>query len=163
MFKRKIGFLFNVFSMITSCMVIVVAFFTTVVNPTERIEAVTLWQIVAVAGVITLLSLIYPWDRSMGKAEIAVRTGIHYAAVNVIVMASGIMFHWYNPKEILSIFAMLVSIAVIFAVVSGISWRKSAKDAKQMNERLQKYVKAAEEIQAAGSEPERADERADKE
>lgn len=141
MFRRKMEFLFHIFCMITSCMVVTVALFTTVVNPTERILSATLWQIVAVAGVITAISLIYPWDRPMGKKETAVRTGIHYALVNVVVLVSGQIFDWYNVKSAVSVIAMLVSIAAIFAIVSGISWSKSAKDAKQMNERLRGYTK----------------------
>ena len=34
---------------------------------------------------------------------------------------------------------MLIAIAVIFAIVSLISWSLSAKDAKKMNEQLEKY------------------------
>ncbi len=143
MCRRKIEFLFHIFSMITSCMVIAVALFTTVINPTERILSTTLWQIVAVAAVLTVPSLIYPWDRSMGKTEIAVRTVIHYVLVNVIVLVSGRMFDWYSAEDALSVAAMLVTIAVIFAIVSGISWSKSARDAKRMNERLKGYAKKA--------------------
>lgn len=58
MLRRKISFLINVFSMITSCMVIAVALFVTVLNPTERIEAVILWQIPAVAALLSATTLI---------------------------------------------------------------------------------------------------------
>ncbi|MDE6641578.1 MAG: DUF3021 domain-containing protein [Acetatifactor sp.] len=141
MFRRKMSFLINIFSMVTSCMVITVAVFTTIINPIERIEAVILWQIPAVSGVITFVSLIYPWDRPMGKLEIVVRTVAHYVLVNMIVLGAGVMFDWYNPKSVGGVISMMVSIAVIFALVSGISWTRSAKDAKKMNEKLKEYMK----------------------
>lgn len=137
MLKRKLVFLIDVFCMVTTCMVLAVAVFTTIVNPLDRMEAAILWQIPAVAAPISLLTLIYPWDRPMGKWECSVRKVIHYVLVNGIVLGAGILFDWYDPKQLGSVIAMLASIAAIFLVVSGISWRKSARDARRMNERLQ--------------------------
>lgn len=137
MLKRKLLFLVDVFCMVTTCMVFAVAVFTTIVNPLDRMEAAILWQIPAVAALISLLTLIYPWGRPMGKWECLVRKVIHYVLVNGIVLAAGIFFDWYDPGQFGSVTAMLASIAVIFLVVSGISWRKSAMDARRMNEKLQ--------------------------
>lgn len=120
-------------------MVITVAVFTSLINPMERIEAVILWQIPVVSAVLTLVSLIYPWDRPMGKLEIAVRTAVHYVLINMIVLGAGVVFDWYNPKSWRSVVAMLVSIALIFVLVDCISWKRSARDAKRMNENLRKY------------------------
>lgn len=141
MFKRKMSFLVNIFSMVTSCMVIAVAVFTNMINPIERIEAAILWQIPAVSGVITFVSLIYPWDRPIGKPEIVVRTAVHYVLVNMIVLGAGVAFDWYNPKSVVSVISMMVTIAIIFVVVSCVSWTRSARDAKKMNEKLKEYMK----------------------
>lgn len=141
MFRRKLRFLTDVFCMITSCMVIAVAVFTTVLNPVERIEAAILWQIPMVSAVITLVSLIYPWGRPMGRLETVIRKGVHYGAVNLIVLGAGVLFDWYDPKNLHSVIAMAVSIAIIFILVSGISWRRSARDARKMNERLAEVKK----------------------
>ncbi|MCM1191173.1 MAG: DUF3021 domain-containing protein [Butyrivibrio sp.] len=143
MFRRKMKFLADVFSMITSCIVIAVAVFTTVINPIERIQSVILWQIPAASLVLTLVSLIYPWDRPMGKLEIVLRTAVHYVLINLIVLGAGVIFDWYDPTNWRNVIAMLVSIAVIFALVDGISWRRSAREAREMNEKLKEYVKIA--------------------
>lgn len=127
--------------MVTSCMVIAVAFFTTVINPVDKVSTVTFWQIPAAAVPITLVTLIYPWDRPLGKREMAVRTVIHYVLINVIVLGAGIVFEWYDPKNVRNVISMVASIVIIYAVVYGISWGRSARDAKQMNERLKEYVK----------------------
>lgn len=39
---------------------------------------------------------------------------------------------------------MLLTIAVIFMIVSVISWTKSAEDARRMNERLKEYRQKGE-------------------
>ena len=141
MFRRKMRFLIDLFCMVTTCVVIAVAVFTGIINPIERIEAVILWQIPAVSAVITLTTLIYPWDTSLGKKEIAVRTVVHYMLVNMIVLGAGAVFDWYAPGNVGSVIAMVVAIAVIYALVSGLSWRHSARDAKRMNEKLKEYMK----------------------
>ncbi|MDE5591233.1 MAG: DUF3021 domain-containing protein, partial [Acetatifactor sp.] len=47
----------------------------------------------------------------------------------------------YNPKSVVSVVAMMVTIAIIFVVVSCVSWTRSARDAKKMNEKLKEYMK----------------------
>jgi len=141
MFRRKMRYLIDIFSMVTTCMVIAVAVFTSIINPIERIEAVILWQIPAVSAAIALTTLIYPWDIYLGKRKIAVRTAVHYILVNAIVLGTGVLFGWFDPRDIRSDIAMVVTIAVIYAIVSGISWTRSARDAKKMNEKLKEYMK----------------------
>lgn len=141
---RKIRFLIQIFSMVLTGVVIAVALFTTVINPTDTVETELFWQMLLVSALCTLVSLIYPWDREMSKTEVIGRTMIHYILVNGIVLGGGAFFHWYNPSEIRNIIPMLLIIALIFAVVSVISWRKSAADAARMNEKLEEYQKKAE-------------------
>lgn len=130
--------------MVTTCVVFAVALFTTAVNPSETVDAVTLWQMPAVSFLCTLGCLIYPWDRNLGKKEMIVRIGIHYIYSNIVVLGAGYIFRWYQPDHLRSIIAMLLTIAVIFMIVSVISWTKSAKDARRMNERLKEYRQKAE-------------------
>ncbi len=123
------------------------AVFITVINPIERVESVLLWQMMLVSGVCTLPSLIYPWNREMGKVEAIVKTVIHYVLVNVIVLGSGALFEWYNPSKFYSIAAMVLTIAVIFGAVTAGSWKRAALDAARMNEKLEEYQKKDRTIQ----------------
>ena len=93
---RKIRFLFNAFSRVTACVVIAVAAFTTILEPTDTVETAVLWQIPAVSALCALTCLIYPWDRTLGKAEMGIRTLIHYLLINGIVLGAGFWFHWYR-------------------------------------------------------------------
>lgn len=136
---RKIRFLFNAFSRVTACVVIAVAAFTTILEPTDTVETAVLWQIPAVSALCTLSCLIYPWDRTPGKTEMGIRTVIHYLLVNGIVLGAGFWFEWYRIDRLGSVVSMVLTIAVIFALVSAITWAQALEEAKQMNKRLREY------------------------
>lgn len=138
---RKIRFLLRTFTMVLTGVVFAVGVFTMVINPTETVETKLFWQMPLVSALCTLTSLIYPWDREMSKTEVIVRTLIHYIFVNMIVLGGGAFFDWYNPSQLHNIAAMMLAIVLIFAVVTVISWRKSAVDAARMNEKLEEYQK----------------------
>ena len=136
---RKIRFLFNAFSRVTACVVIAVAAFTTILEPTDTVETAVLWQIPAVSALCALTCLIYPWDRTLGKAEMGIRTLIHYLLINGIVLGAGFWFEWYRIDRLGSVVSMVLTIAVIFALVSAITWAQALEEAKQMNKRLREY------------------------
>lgn len=136
---RKLRFLFQVFCMVTTCVVIAAALFTTVINPVESVDPAIMWQIPVASLLTTLCSLIFAWDRKMGKLERRIRIGIHYLWVNLVVLGVGFLFDWYQITRPGSVISMVIAIAVIYTIASIGSWTKSARDAKQMNERLKEY------------------------
>ena len=136
---RKIRFLFNAFSRVTACVVIAVAVFTTILEPTDTVETAVLWQIPAVSALCTLSCLIYPWNRTLGKTEMGIRTVIHYLLVNGIVLGAGFWFEWYRIDRLGSVVSMVLTIAVVFGLVSAITWAQALEEAKRMNERLREY------------------------
>lgn len=136
---KKIRFLFEVFSMVTSCVVIAVALFTTALEPVDAVEPVILWQILCVSFLCSLGSLIYPWDRALGKWEMGIRILIHYLLINGIVLTAGFRFEWYRADNLGSVVVMVVTIILIFGIVSAVSWSKSAADARRMNEKLREF------------------------
>lgn len=137
--KRRMKFLWDCFCMISTCVMIVLAVFTTIINPIERMETVVLWQAIMVSFLCAASTFIFPWDRIMKKWEVPLRTGVHYLFINLIVLGFGNWFDWYQISDWRHLFSMLISIAVIYAVVSGLSWRRSKQDAKKLNESLAQY------------------------
>jgi len=127
--------------MVMTGVVFAVGVFTMVINPTETVETKLFWQIPLVSALCTLASLIYPWDREMSKTEFIIKALIHYVLVNVFVLGAGALFYWYDPSQLRNIAAMVLSIALIFAALSLITWRKSAADAARMNKKLEEYQK----------------------
>lgn len=137
--KRRLKFLWDCFCMISTCVMALIALFTTVVDPTEAINPMVLWQALMVSLLCALSCFIFPWDVVMKKWEVWVRTAIHYVIINLIVLGFGNRFQWYQINNAISLTLMLISIAVVYAIVSCISWRKSKQDAQKMNERLMQY------------------------
>ena len=136
--KRYFLELLNIFSMVTTFVMIAVAMFTTVFFPADAITPAVLWQIPAVSLLCTLGSLIYP-DRSMGRTERWIRILVHYLYINAIVLVAGVFFEWYHVSNPQSVFFMVFTVTIVFAIVSVLSWNKASKDAKRMNEKLQEY------------------------
>lgn len=144
----RLKYLIQIYSMVMTGVVLAVAIFATIINPVEKIESALLWQMLLVSGLCTLTSLIYPWNREMGKVEAIAKTLVHYVLVNGIVLGSGAMFGWYNPAKFHSIAAMVLTIAVIFGVITAGAWKRAASDAARMNERLEQYQKKTETEQS---------------
>lgn len=142
---RKVNFIFRIFAMVTTCTVFATAVFTNFISHAESLNPMMLWEIPAVSMLCALGTLIYPWDVSMSKKETGIRIFLHYLYINAVVLVSGWLFDWYNVKSFKSVLYMVISIALIFAVVSAFSWRHEAVEAKRMNERLQEYQKEKEE------------------
>lgn len=134
----KKGYLIHTFTMVTTCVIIAVAMFTTVIFPTDAIPPALLWQVPAVSLLCTLGCLLYP-DRSMSRTERWIRILVHYLYINVIVLVAGVFFEWYHVSSWQSVLSMVASVTIVFAVVSAFSWRKASGDAKRMNEKLQEY------------------------
>lgn len=151
--KRKIEFLFYIFTLVNTCVVIAVAVFTTLMEPSETVDSVLLWQIPLVSLFCTLGCLIYPWERECNKREMALRIGAHYLYINGVVLGAGFWFRWYRPDHLDSILSMLLTIAVIFGLVSVVSWRKAAADARRMNERLREYQQKKQALKPGNEKP----------
>lgn len=140
--KEKIKCVLRTFVLVMTCVVFAVAVFCTIIDPTEKIDAMTLWHIPLVSMLTSLETLIYPWNRRMGRVECAVRIFAHYLMIVAVVLLSGWMLKWYDISSAKSVIIMILAVTIIFAIVSAVSWSASAKTAKLMNEKLQEMRKS---------------------
>lgn len=136
---RKFRFVMDVFTTVTTCVLVAVGLFTTVFFPVERIKSTELWQILIVSFLCAVSVLIYPEDSKARGISFKIQVVVHYLLINAIVLGFGAWFGWYDLKNPLSVFVMALVIAVIFAVVSGVTWRRSKREAQELNERLREY------------------------
>lgn len=139
--KEKVKCVLRTFVLVMTCVVFAVAVFCTIIDPTEKIDAMTLWHIPLVSMLTSLETLIYPWNRRMGRVECAVRIFAHYLMIVAVVLLSGWMLEWYDISSAKSVNIMILTVTIIFAIVSAVSWSASAKTAKLMNEKLQEMRK----------------------
>lgn len=103
-----------------------------------------LWELLLVSFLTSLGVLFYTDD--LNKKSMRLVCILHYLFNNVVVVGCGLWFGWIDAKNPLQIIGMVVLVAVIFSVVSVLSWKKAASEAEQMNERLVKYQEKGKEL-----------------
>ncbi len=133
----RIKVFFDVFTKVTTCVVFAVAIYCRIFFPGLNFKEDMLWQILLVSLLTSAGTLMYNDD--IKKNSMKVRCIIHYLMVNVIVVGCGIWFEWFYADNLAQVIGMLILIAIIFTVVSVVSWRKVQKEAELMNQRLAEY------------------------
>lgn len=133
----RIKVFFDVFTKVTTCVVFAVAIYCRIFFPGLNFKEDMLWQILLVSLLTSAGTLMYNDD--IKKNSMKVRCIIHYLMVNVIVVGCGIWFEWFYAENLAQVIGMLILIAIIFTVVSVVSWRKVEKEAELMNQRLAEY------------------------
>jgi len=64
---------------------------------------------------------------------------LHYLLVNVIVVVCGLWFEWFHLDNLPQMIGILIVIALVFSVVSAVSWKQALEMADLMNARLTEY------------------------
>lgn len=133
----RIKVLLDVFAKVTTCILFGAAVYCSVFFYDGMFSRHLLWEILLVSFLTSLGTLFY--TDSINKKSMRVACVLHYLFNNVIVVGCGIWFEWIDAEKPLQIIGMVVLVALIFGTVSTISWKKSAKEAELMNERLMQY------------------------
>lgn len=136
---RKLKFVLSLFATVNASVLIACAVFTTIITPTDAINPMTLWQIPFVSLLCSCTALVHPWDTAVGKTKTKIHIFVQYLLINLVVLGAGGLFQWYDITDFKSVFSMIAAIALIFAGVSEVTWKKSAKVAQRMNEKLKEY------------------------
>lgn len=128
---------FDVFTKVTTCVVFGVGIYCLIFFPEVNFDADIMWQILLVSLLTSAGTLMYTDE--INKNSMKVRCVIHYFLVNIIVVCCGIWFEWFYLDNLPQVIGMLILIAIIFLVVSVVSWKKVLKEADLMNQRLVEY------------------------
>ncbi len=135
---ERIKVVLTTFCYVTTCVVCGTAIFMDVFYEAPQNGPEILWQILLVSFLCSIGTLIYP-DREMSGREMKIRIFIHYILVNIIVLGCGNGYRWFRVGDVGMVIGMLVVIAAIFAIVSGVMWHQEKKEAEQLNKKLQEY------------------------
>lgn len=139
----KLKMFFEVFTTVTTCVVFGVAVYCWIFFPGIHFGIEMMWQILLVSLLTSAGTLMYKDELS--KKSTKIRCVIHYLMVNVIVVVCGIWFNWFHTDDLAQVIGMLILIAVIFLIVSVVSWKKVMKEADLMNQKLAEYQGVQEE------------------
>lgn len=134
---------FEVFTTVTTCTVFGVGVYCGIFFPGIHLGVEMMWEILLVALLTSAGTLMYKDELS--KKSTKIRCVIHYLMVNVIVVVCGIWFHWFHTDDLAQVIGMLILVAIIFLIVSAVSWKKVMKEADLMNRRLAEYQDNKEE------------------
>lgn len=134
----------DVFTTVTTCTVIGVGVYCGIFFPGIQFGIEMMWQILLVSLLTSAGTLMYKDELS--KKSTKIRCVIHYLMVNVIVVVCGIWFNWFHTDDLAQVIGMLILVAIIFLIVSAVSWKKVMKEADLMNQRLAEYQGHKEEI-----------------
>lgn len=134
--RRIRSIIFDVFTKVVTFTLIGCATYLMIFFPQVTLTLNFIWQLVLCSFLTCLGSLIYAEDST--KVTI-IKCIIHYIYVNIVVMACGLCFDWFNVGSLPQISAMLILIAIVFLAVSAITWRKAVQDANQLNDKLMEY------------------------
>lgn len=110
------GYVF-VFVCVTTCVLFVTAMYITVFWQQAVLGVEILWQILVVSFLCSVVTFFYP-RREVGKKVMLSIYICHYVLTNAIVLGCGIWFEWFYIDNLPMVLAMLLAIAVIFALVS---------------------------------------------
>ncbi len=140
----RIKVFLDVFTKVTTCILLGAAAYCSFFFYDGMFSRHLLWELLLVSFLTSLGVLFYTDD--LNKKSMRLVCILHYLFNNVVVVGCGLWFGWIDAKNPLQIIGMVVLVAVIFSVVSVLSWKKAASEAEQMNERLVKYQEKGKEL-----------------
>ncbi len=135
----------DVFTTVTTCVVFGVVAYCGIFFPGIQFGIEMMWQILLVSLLTSAGTLMYKDELS--KKSTKIRCVIHYLMVNVIVVVCGIWFNWFHTDDLAQVIGMLILVAIIFLIVSVVSWKKVMKEADLMNQKLAEYQGVQEETE----------------
>ncbi len=133
----RLKLLFDVFSKVTTGILLGAAIYCSLFFSDGMFSRYLLWELLLVSFLTSLGTLFYTDD--INKRSMKVACVLHYLFNNVIVVGCGLWFEWIDAGNLLQIMGMVVLVALIFGIVSMLSWKKASREAEQMNERLVQY------------------------
>ena len=105
----------------------------------EELQVKILWQILGLAGICTLGSLILPVDggEEVSKKSMLARIVGYYVYVNVIVLLCGFLFGWFSFRNWKQVLGMVMAIAFVYLAVGVLSSWLEYREAERMNRKLE--------------------------
>ncbi|MEG0527227.1 DUF3021 family protein [Amedibacillus sp. YH-ame10] len=137
---RKLKDLLFTFSCVTTGSLIMAAIFISIFYEENDVNASILWQILFTSAVCCLGNFLYP-QRKLTKKQLYFSHVVHYLYVVCVVIGSGLYFDWFQWTQLHMVFAMLVSITIVFVTIMYIVYEQSKRETMKINERLQEYNK----------------------
>lgn len=107
-----------------------------------------LWQILGTSAICAIGCFFISDFRASKKVssglEIKIRGLLSFIFVNAVILASGFVFEWFYLSDWKMIVGMIVCIALVYTVVTALSYFASYKTAEQINGKLRERENGAD-------------------
>ncbi len=130
--------IFRIFVFIIAGNTVGAGIFITFVSKNKQIPSETLWQLIILAAVCAVGTLIFYSHKELSKPEIRIRHILHYLYINGSIFGAAALWDWlkfgFNDETII----MLVIIAFVYAVIIFCTFIQDSKTAEDVNDKLKK-------------------------
>lgn len=137
--KTLINGMVRSFFIITVGIIVSVAVFCSIFSRDATFGVSIFWQILLLAVLTTLPSLVFFSSKELSKKGWLVREGIHLVVLISILIYSGYIWGWIAITKPIQIAFYLFLITVVYLAVKLLAFRNDKKVADQLNVGLKKY------------------------
>ena len=135
---KKLRDMLFIFGCVTTCVLFVTALYITIFWPQAVLGVEILWQILSVSFLCSVVNVFF-LEREAGRRGMLIFHILRYVLSNAIVLVCGFLFEWFYVDNLPMVLAMVLSIAVVYVIVSVAAWKHEKQQAALMNERLAAY------------------------
>ncbi len=112
------------------------AIFITIFLPEVELDVSLLWQVILMSIISATGSLIFESKKEIGKKQMKLRQTVHFIYTIFIVFGIAILCGWVDVSKIVQIIALLLMISSVYTSVCIVMFKRSEKEAEDMNQRL---------------------------
>lgn len=115
--------------------------FITFVSKDKQIPAATLWQLIILAAVCSVGTLIFYSSKELSKPQIIVRHIVHYVYINISILGAVSIWDWLDFGFNFESIVLLVIIAFVYIGIISLTFIQDTKTAEDVNEKLKNISK----------------------
>lgn len=142
MMQKRLNAMAALFVKIATGILFAAAAYITVFYGWEtELKAEILWQILGLAFICTLGSLVIPveGEREVSRKSMLARIAAYYVYVNAVVLFCGFLFGWFSFDNLKQVLGMAAAIAIVYLAVWICSSWLDYREAEQLNKKLEHY------------------------
>ncbi len=116
--------------------IISTAIFMTIFLPDLYFNVEVIWQVIVVAAITSLGTLIYRTKREISKNQMRIRHIIHFTYINIVVLGCAIILKWININRLSQFITLVLLVAGVYFSVTAAMFSNEKRIAESINQRL---------------------------
>lgn len=137
--KERIKYTIMIFCMVTTGMIIMLFITSMVYTPTINFQPILLGQVLLIAFLISIVSLVFHSSRQMSNTEVIIRRIMHLSAIIAIVIGFSYLFSSGDGYDPGTLVITVLSISLIYWAIYFVMYQKDKKEAENLNREIQRF------------------------